>query len=191
MLESLGIVCVYRDLRQLGVSALSSTAEGDRVLMLLHSDAGTLDLAWAVAHELGHLLFTGDPAKDEELHADAFAAAFLMPGREVLGDPKLGPDVDLADAAATCGCPTVCPGAAPARPTQGHRPTVPRPGPRCPRTIQRRRARLASWHPHTACRRRRPSPTSVSLARAISVRRPSVKPLLADATRRYFVDLTR
>ncbi|MFJ4175375.1 helix-turn-helix domain-containing protein [Microbacterium sp. NPDC089696] len=96
ILEANGIVCIYRDLSDLGVVALSSTAASGSTLMFLDRTASRMDLRWAIAHELGHLVMTDRSAKDSEALSDAFAIAFLLPE----GDLR----VDLDDIAAEAAC---------------------------------------------------------------------------------------
>jgi len=65
--------------------ALSQWAEGTPVVML--DSAAPADVAReTLAHELGHLVLHSEPGRasaDAEREADAFAAAFLMPEREI------------------------------------------------------------------------------------------------------------
>lgn len=103
-LESHGVVCVYRDLSALRTHALASTSADGGVLMLLDSRASRQQLAWAVAHELGHLVFGNEPSKAGEADADEFAIEFLTPGRELL-DLTITTSEELAAAATKYGVP--------------------------------------------------------------------------------------
>ncbi|MBT2496212.1 ImmA/IrrE family metallo-endopeptidase [Microbacterium sp. ISL-59] len=98
-LEAHGIICIYRDLTAITSNAVLSSSEGGQYLMFLDSSASKTDLAWAIAHELGHLTFVDELSEEPERDADMFAAGFLMPGRDVRDDDTLRPDLDLASAA--------------------------------------------------------------------------------------------
>lgn len=98
-LEAQGIICIYRDLSPLRVPALLSTARGGQTLLFLDISATRVELASAIAHELGHRALNDATESD----ADDFAAAFLMPGQEVLDDETLEPGMDLASAATAWG----------------------------------------------------------------------------------------
>lgn len=101
-LEAHGIVCIYRDLGDVRTHALSSTAQDRGVVMLLDSGATRRELAWAIAHELGHLVFGDEPSKAGESAADEFAIEFLAPGRELL-EMRISTAEDLAAAATKFG----------------------------------------------------------------------------------------
>lgn len=98
-LEAQGIVCIFRDLSPLRVPALLSTARGGQTLLFLDISATRVELASAIAHELGHRALNDANESD----ADDFAAAFLMPGREVLDDEMLEPGMDFASEATAWG----------------------------------------------------------------------------------------
>jgi len=102
-LEAQGIVCIYRDLTPIRTPALISTTERGQTLLFLDAGATRVELAWGIAHELGHRVFGEEPLKKGENDADAFAAAFLMPGRELLDDDELRVGLDLALAATAWG----------------------------------------------------------------------------------------
>lgn len=103
VLEARGVICVYRDLSPLRVLALISTTERGQTLLFLDTSATRVDLAAAIAHELGHRTLNDDSQEASESDADDFAAAFLMPGREVLDDETFGPGMDLGSAATAWG----------------------------------------------------------------------------------------
>lgn len=103
LLEEHGITCIFRDLSDLGSGALSSTAASGRTLLLVDASAPRVDVAWSLAHELGHLIFTGDPSKESEARADAFAMAFMLPEQDLRADDALGSSIDLAAAAGRYG----------------------------------------------------------------------------------------
>lgn len=105
-LEAHGIVCIYRNLSALRIPALLTTAEHGQTLLFLDSSAPQIKLAGAIVHELGHWALGDQRPTGVESDADAFAAAFLMPGREVINDKTLGPGLDLAQAATIWGVPT-------------------------------------------------------------------------------------
>lgn len=90
LLEEHGIVCVYRDLSDLGVPALASTAKSGRTLMFVDIAASRTDIAWSLAHELGHLVMPADPSKQSDMRADRFATAFLLPETDVRADHAFG-----------------------------------------------------------------------------------------------------
>lgn len=96
LFEEHGIVCVYRDLSALGVAALSSTAEQGRTLMFVDTSASRVELAWSLAHELGHLVASDSPSKESEARADAFAIAFLLPEQDLRADGVVRSAVDVA-----------------------------------------------------------------------------------------------
>lgn len=102
-LEEHGITCVYRHLSDLGVAAISSTAASGRTLMFIDTAASRLEVAWSLAHELGHLVLTSDPSKDQEARADAFASAFLLPESNLRADDSLGSSMSLGAEASRYG----------------------------------------------------------------------------------------
>ena len=103
LLEEHGVVCVFRDLSDLGVAAVASTAASDRTLLFIDTAASRIDVTWTLAHELGHIVMTSDPSKDAETRADAFAVAFLLPEQDLRADDTLGSTVELAAAALRYG----------------------------------------------------------------------------------------
>lgn len=104
-LEAHGIVCIYRDLTPVRTAALASVSASGQSLLFLNTQSTNVELAWAVAHELGHLVFGGEPSKHGERDADAFAAALLMPAHDLLADDSLLGGLPLGDSAANWGVP--------------------------------------------------------------------------------------
>lgn len=103
LLEEHGIICIFRNLFDLGTGALSSTAASGRTLVLVDASAPRVDVAWSLAHELGHLIFAGDPSKESEARANAFAMAFMLPEQDLRADGALGSSIDLAATAGRYG----------------------------------------------------------------------------------------
>lgn len=83
LMESHGIVCVFRDLADLKVSAVLSTAVGSPTVMFMDSSRSASDVRWAMAHELGHLALREDRDPTIESPADDFAAELLIPRRQL------------------------------------------------------------------------------------------------------------
>ncbi|MFJ4175261.1 ImmA/IrrE family metallo-endopeptidase [Microbacterium sp. NPDC089696] len=102
-LEEHGIVCIYRDLSDLGAATLASTAASGRMLMFIDTAATRLDLVWSLAHELGHLVLAGEPSKEQEARAEAFASAFLLPASDLRADDSPGSSINLGGEASRCG----------------------------------------------------------------------------------------
>jgi Zn-dependent peptidase ImmA (M78 family) len=86
-IERLGCVVIRLPVNETGIDAFS-VPYSDRPIIVLGSDNEAFDrYRWNAAHELGHLVIHGqlksEPTKEQETHADRFAAALLMPSTEV------------------------------------------------------------------------------------------------------------
>lgn len=103
LLEQHGVVCLYRNLSDLGAAAFSSTTADGSTLMFLDTAASRIDLILAIAHELGHLCKIGEPSKEAEAGADAFAVSLLLPEGVLRADDKVGSSADLAATASQHG----------------------------------------------------------------------------------------
>lgn len=90
LLESKGIVVAFLDFSDSGRVDAFSTAAAVRPIVVLTADKGSaLRTRFTAAHELGHLLLHTDVIPGDVSHerqADAFAAEFLMPTDEIVGE---------------------------------------------------------------------------------------------------------
>ncbi|MGD6757228.1 ImmA/IrrE family metallo-endopeptidase [Streptomyces sp. BH105] len=95
VLEAAGILVAVRELAGPRLDAVSQFDGIRAPLVLLASGAPADRRRFSLAHELGHLVMhhaPGDTVQEKE--ADAFAAEFLMPARDIR--PALTADVSLA-----------------------------------------------------------------------------------------------
>lgn len=98
-LEQAGIVVVQSDFGTQRISAIGFGAVGAcPPTIILNSEHSADRARFTCAHELGHLVMHADPAPSEtaEAEADAFAAEFLMPERDIRSELK---GINLAKAA--------------------------------------------------------------------------------------------
>ncbi len=82
-LEAAGIVVLSIDLRESGISGLSMEIKGLPPCIFINKNEPPDRQRLTMAHELGHLVMHEFPNPDMEDQAYEFAAAFLMPEREI------------------------------------------------------------------------------------------------------------
>lgn len=96
-IESAGGIVVRGSFGTRKLDAISQWLPGQRPLFFVNGEAPGDRLRWTLAHEIGHIVMHTHHSEDQEREADAFAAEFLMPEREVkpglraLTMAKLGP----------------------------------------------------------------------------------------------------
>lgn len=93
VLESSGVAVVRRDLGSSKIDALMSWPPRSRPVVLLGSHAPGDRQRFSVAHELGHTVMHEVPGEEQETEADRFAAEFLMPRADIVGQLR---DVTIA-----------------------------------------------------------------------------------------------
>jgi Zn-dependent peptidase ImmA (M78 family)/transcriptional regulator with XRE-family HTH domain len=93
VLEGAGVALVRRDLGSTKIDALMSWPPGSRPVVLLGAHAPGDRQRFSVAHELGHAVMHEVPGDDQETEADRFAAEFLMPRADIVGQLR---DLTLA-----------------------------------------------------------------------------------------------
>lgn len=87
VIEAAGGVVVRMDMGTTKIDAISEWVDGYPPMFFVNSHPEiTADrLRLTIAHELGHLVMHSMPSSDAEPEANRFAAAFLMPRREIEG----------------------------------------------------------------------------------------------------------
>lgn len=90
LLESKGVVVAFLGFFDSGrVDAFSTVAGGRPIVVLAADKGGSLRARFTAAHELAHLVLHADVIPGDVRHerqADAFAAEFLMPAAEIVGE---------------------------------------------------------------------------------------------------------
>jgi Zn-dependent peptidase ImmA (M78 family) len=90
LLESKGVVVAFLGFSDSGRVDAFSTGAGGRPIVVLAADrGGSLRTRFTAAHELAHLVLHADVIPGDVRHerqADAFAAEFLMPAAEIVGE---------------------------------------------------------------------------------------------------------
>ena len=83
-LEAAGVVVVRSALGGSAVDGVTFSAPGLPPLIVLNHDQPADRMRFTLAHELGHLVMhRGQPSKEMEDEANLFAAAFLVPARDI------------------------------------------------------------------------------------------------------------
>jgi len=85
-LEAAGILVMELDFGTPLVDAVSQWVPGLLPMLFVNTAAPGDRLRLTVAHELGHMVMHREPHAQMEAEANAFAAAFLMPPRDILPD---------------------------------------------------------------------------------------------------------
>lgn len=83
VVERAGCVVFQCNFETIGVDGLTIRASGLPPCIFLNSAMPGDRQRFTLAHELGHVIMHWFPSKDMEREANAFAAAFLMPARDV------------------------------------------------------------------------------------------------------------
>ena len=83
VLESAGSIIFKFNFGTNKLDAISQWSPGLPPMFFINSDVPGDRLRFTLAHELGHLIMHRIPTADIEGEADAFAAEFLMPAREI------------------------------------------------------------------------------------------------------------
>jgi len=83
ILEGAGILIKPSDFGTTRLDAVVQVAPDGPPVMLINKSVPGDRLRFTLAHELGHLIMHSHPTMDMEAEANAFAAEFLMPRREI------------------------------------------------------------------------------------------------------------
>jgi len=83
LIERAGVIIIECDLASIGVDGLTIRALGSPPCIFIDANAPGDRQRFTLAHELGHLVMHSVPSPSMEDEANAFASAFLMPGRDI------------------------------------------------------------------------------------------------------------
>lgn len=86
VIERSGCIVVSTQLKSGAVDGVSLRVPGLPALIFINSTQPVDRQRFSLAHELGHLIMHRQPSPTMEEEADEFAAAFLMPRRDIAGD---------------------------------------------------------------------------------------------------------
>lgn len=93
LLEDAGVIVIPFDFGTREVDAISRWLAPMSPVIFVNTESPTDRVRYSCAHELGHLVMHDLPSPDMEAEADAFAAEFLMPERDIRHELQ---QVDLA-----------------------------------------------------------------------------------------------
>lgn len=82
-IEAAGGVVLRRSFGTNKIDAMSQWAPGEPPLFFINSEIPSDRSRYTLAHEIGHIVMHQVPSPDMEGEADRFAAAFLMPERDI------------------------------------------------------------------------------------------------------------
>ena len=96
VLERAGIIIIDCDMEDTGLSGLSYNLPGLPPLVFMNKNLPMDRYRFTLAHELGHLVMHKSPSHTMEDEANTFAAEFLMPASDILGQLR---DINIEKAA--------------------------------------------------------------------------------------------
>jgi len=82
-IESTGIVVVFRDFGVYKFSAVSKFTDKLQYIIFVNTNMSSDRMRFTLAHELGHIVMHNISISEFEVEANAFAAEFLMPARDI------------------------------------------------------------------------------------------------------------